>query len=95
MGVDNRSTGFDASHALIDDFLGQNRNSGLDPTRRGAVEGDFNACLLLRHVALPRWWWVYQRLNHGTARQGKAVVKQRMTGWKTCPTDFQSQSDAV
>src|SRR5712692_251652 len=46
MRVDNGSAGFDACYALVDDLLGQNWNSGLDPSRRGSVDGDFNTGLL-------------------------------------------------
>jgi hypothetical protein len=45
MGVDNRSAGFDARHALADDLLCQDWNAGLESTSRGPVQRDFNAGL--------------------------------------------------
>src|SRR6266436_249189 len=68
MRVDNGSAGFDARDTLVDDLLGQNWNSGLDPTCRGSVDGDFNTALLNHD---PRSVLGSPSLNHGSAGRGK------------------------
>ena len=47
MGVDNGSAGFDARHTFVDDLPCRDWNSGLDPTCRGSIDGDFVTSVLL------------------------------------------------
>jgi hypothetical protein len=73
MRVDNGSAGFDARYALVDDLLGQNWNSGLDPTRRGSVPTATSIQVFLAMISSLGPVLGCPSLNHGSARRGKDI----------------------